>query len=248
MEAKRKKQIAALAGLAVFLAFAGILCWFVGRPMIGFVSEPEKFRAWVDESGPWGRLAFVGMMAFQIIIAFIPGEPLEIGAGYAFGAVEGTGLCLLGALIGGVTVFLLVKKLGMRFAALFVPEEKLRSLKFLRDEKRLNLVAYLLFLIPGTPKDVMTYIAGLTPMKLPFWIFLTLTARIPSVVTSTLGGDALGTQNYPLAAAVFLATAAISGLGLLAYRAIARRREKAGTAPRLPPQKGSCNGGEHPAA
>lgn len=248
MKAKRKKRIAALAGLAVVLAFVGAVCWFVGKPMIEFVSEPEKFRAWVNESGPWGRIAFVGMMAFQIIIAFIPGEPLEIGAGYAFGAVEGAGLCLLGALIGGVTVFLLVKKFGARFVALFVSEEKLRSLKFLQDEKRLNLIAYVLFLIPGTPKDVMTYIVGLTPMRLPFWIFLTLTARIPSVITSTIGGDALGTQNYPFAVAVFLATAAISGLGLLAYRAIARRREKGGTASQLPPQQESCDGREHPAA
>ena len=89
---------------------------------------------------------------------------------------RGTGLCLLGALLGSVTVFLFVKKFGMRFVALFVSEEKIRSLKFLQNEKRLNLIAYILFLIPGTPKDVMTYIVGLTPMKLSFWIFITLTA------------------------------------------------------------------------
>ena len=179
MKRDKKKRIAAVASLAVFLIFTGAICWFVGKPMVEFVSEPEKFRAWVDASGAWGRLAFIGMMAFQIVVAFIPGEPLEIGAGYAFGAVEGTGLCLLGALLGSVTVFLFVKKFGMRFVALFVSEEKIRSLKFLQNEKRLNLIAYILFLIPGTPKDVMTYIVGLTPMKLSFWIFITLTARIP---------------------------------------------------------------------
>ena len=120
--------------------------------------------------------------------------------------------CLLGALLGSVTVFLFVKKFGMRFVALFVSEEKIRSLKFLQNEKRLNLIAYILFLIPGTPKDVMTYIVGLTPMKLSFWIFITLTARIPSVITSTIGGDALGTQNYLFAVIVFAATAVLSCL------------------------------------
>ena len=226
MDIQKKKRIAAIACAAVFLVFAGAVCWLVGKPMIEFVSEPEKFRAWVDQSGIWGRLAFVGMMAFQIVLAFIPGEPLEIGAVYAFGAVEGTGLCLLGALLGSVTVFLFVKKFGMRFVALFVSEEKIRSLKFLQNEKRLNLIAYILFLIPGTPKDVMTYIVGLTPMKLSFWIFITLTARIPSVITSTIGGDALGTQNYLFAVIVFAATAVLSGLGILLYRCYMKKREE----------------------
>ena len=89
----RQKKIWGIATVIGLVVFMGLLCWFVGRPMIRFVSEPEKFRLWVDEHGIWGRLAFIGMVIFQIIVAIIPGEPLEIGAGYAFGAVEGTILC-----------------------------------------------------------------------------------------------------------------------------------------------------------
>ncbi|MFQ7749089.1 MAG: hypothetical protein ACLRJV_18215 [Eubacteriales bacterium] len=130
-----------------------------------------------------------------------------------------------GGALGSVTVLRSSKK-GTRFVALFVSEEKIRSLKFLQNEKRLNLIAYILFLIPGTPKDVMTYIVGLTPMKLSFWIFITLTARIPSVITSTIGGDALGTQNYLFAVIVFAATAVLSGLGILLYRCYMKKREE----------------------
>ncbi len=233
MKPERRKKLFAWAVLAAGVILIALVCWTVGKPMIEFVSQPERFRAWVDSHGLWGRIAFVGMMALQIIVAFIPGEPLEIGAGYAFGVAEGTLLCLLGALLGGTVVFLLVKKWGRPFVTLFLSEEKLNSLKFLQDEKRLNLIAYLLFLIPGTPKDVMTYLVGLTPMKLPFWIFLTFTARFPSVITSTVGGDALGTQNYSFAIVVFLGTALLSGLGLLGYRAILRRKERKKEAERL---------------
>ena len=98
----RQKKIWGIATIIGLVVFMGLLCWFVGRPMIRFVSEPEKFRLWVDEHGIWGRLAFIGMVIFQIIVAIIPGEPLEIGAGYAFGAVEGTILCLIGAVLVGV--------------------------------------------------------------------------------------------------------------------------------------------------
>ncbi len=220
----RKKKIWTALGLIGGLLLMAALCFWAGKPMLELVSNPEGFRAWVREQGLWGKLAFVGMMALQIIIAFIPGEPLEIGAGYAFGAIEGTALCLLGALLGGTAVFLLVRRFGMKVVAVFFPEEKVRGLSFLQDEKRLNLIAYIFFLIPGTPKDVMTYMAGLTPMKLPFWVFLTLTARIPSVLTSTIGGDALGASNYTVALWVFAATALISGAGVLLYRRFTRRQ------------------------
>ncbi len=219
---QKRKRIIALMGVGLFIVFTIVVCWFVGRPMIQFVSQPEQFREWVNTHGVWGRLAFMGMMAFQVIIAVVPGEPLEIGAGYAFGIFEGTCLCLLGTLIGSVVIFLFVKRFGMKFVTLFVSEEKILSLKFLQNTRRLHLVAFILFFIPGTPKDVLTYIVGLTPMRLPAWIFITTVARIPSVITSTIGGDALGTQEYLFAVIVFVATAVISGLGVLVYRQITK--------------------------
>lgn len=223
---KRRKQVAGLCCLGLFALFTLLIFWFAGRPMVQFVSQPEAFRQWMQQQGVWGKLAFIGMMAFQILVAVIPGEPLEIGAGYAFGVWEGTLLCLLGALLGSVILFLLVRRLGLPFVTLFVPEEKLSSLKFLRDTKRLNLALYLLFLIPGTPKDLMTFAVGLTPMKLSFWCFLTMTARIPSVITSTIGGDALSQQDYGFALWVFAATAVLALAGILCYRFVSKREKK----------------------
>lgn len=228
MKLSRKRKIIGIAILLAIFAFTVAVLFLVGRPLLEFVQEPREFRAWVDEKGLWGRVAFVLMVAFQVVVAIIPGEPLEIGAGYAFGALEGTVLCLLGILLGSVAVFLPVKKWGMRFVTLFISEEKFRSLKFLQNEKRLNLVAFVLFFIPGTPKDVMTYFVGLTPMKLPVWIFITLTARIPSVITSTVGGDAVGSQNYGFAILVFAITAVVSLTGLGLYSRYLRKREKEG--------------------
>ena len=110
---RMKRTIAAIIAFAAFLAIA---CVLVGRPLLKFIDDPQKFRDWVDTHGIWGRLSFVGMMALQVIVAFIPGEPLEIAAGYAFGVWEGTGLCMLGALIGGLVVFLFVRSFGRRAA------------------------------------------------------------------------------------------------------------------------------------
>ena len=100
----RHKKICGILVIIGLVIFTALLCWYVGRPMVKFVSQPEEFRLWVDSHGLWGRLAFVGMVIFQIVIAFVPGEPLEIGAGYAFGAVEGTLLCLAAAALGSALV------------------------------------------------------------------------------------------------------------------------------------------------
>lgn len=222
----KQRKFFGAATLFVFLFFVLLVTIFIGRPMLQFVEEPELFRNWVDGHGIWGRLLFLGMMIFQVFFAIIPGEPLEIGAGYAFGAVEGTVLCLIGTTIGGVFVFLLVRKIGVRLAEVFFPIEKIRSLWFLRTTKRRNFLTFLLFFIPGTPKDLLCYFVGLTDMKLSTWVWITSVARIPSVVTSTIGGNALGEEQYVLAVVAFAITAVVSIVGILIYQKIIKPRRK----------------------
>ena len=222
---KQKKWIVGV-GLLLFLILSALVCWYAGRPLIQFAKEPERFRAWVDSQGIWGPLLFLGMIVLQIVVAIIPGEPLEIAAGYAFGAVEGTLLCLLGAFAGRLAVFLLVRRFGTKAVELFFPKEKFQSLRFLQNERRLTFWVFFLFFLPGTPKDLLCYIVGLTRLPLRSWLIISAIAPIPSIVTSTIGGDALGMGNYAFAALVFVLTLAVSGLGLLFYRGICRVRER----------------------
>ena len=221
-EAHKKKIY--LIAIIVALVFVGVVGYLVGKPMIEFVREPERFRAWVDSSGLWGRVAFVGMVVLQLIIATIPGEPLEMGAGYAFGAVEGTLLCILGCVIGSALVFLFVRRFGVKLVEVFFSREKIRSLRFLQDSRRLNLLTFIVCFMPGTPKDLLSYFIGLTDMKLGTWLLITGVARIPSIVTSTVTGDALGLQNYQFALIAFGATLLLSLGGILVYRRLSARR------------------------
>ena len=221
----RQKKWIAGTGVFLFLVLSALVCWFAGRPLIRFVREPERFQAWVDAQGVRAPLLFVGMVVLQIVVAIIPGEPLEIAAGYAFGALEGTLLCLIGALVGRVAVFLLVRRFGVRAVEVFFPLEKVQSLRFLQNEKKLTFWVFFLFFLPGTPKDVLCYIVGLTKLPLRSWIIISTIAPIPSIITSAIGGSALGMGRYTFAAAVFGATLAISAAGLLVYRRVSRRNE-----------------------
>lgn len=225
MTDKHKKIIGACA-IVFFALFMVAIFWFVGRPMIAFVEDPAQFRSWVDGKGVWGQLAFVAMFFFQVLVAIIPGEPLEICAGYAFGAIEGTVLSMIGIALGSAAVFALVRTLGVKLVEVFFSVEKIRSMRFLRESRKRNTLTFIIMLIPGTPKDLLSYFVGLTDMKLSEWVIITTVARIPSVVTSTVGGSALAEQNYLTAVAVFAVTAAISIIGILIYNRISRRREE----------------------
>lgn len=229
MEPNPRKKWFSILAVGVFLIFCGLVGYFIGRPMIRFVSEPEQFRLWVRSHGLWSHIAFVGMVAFQVVVALIPGEPLEIGAGYAFGFWEGTLLCISGVLLGGALVFWMTRKWGTKIVSLFFSMEKIQSLKFLQNTQRLHVLTFILFFIPGTPKDLLTYVAGLTPIRFEVYLLISNLARIPSIVTSTIGGNALGEKNYLFAIIIFVVVGVVSVVGLLIYRKItAWRAEKKG--------------------
>lgn len=219
---KQRKTLTVISIILVFI-FSGVIAILVGKPMIQFVGEPDKFREFVKSYGLISDLAFILMMVFQMIIAFIPGEPFEIAAGYAFGAVRGTIDCMIAFALGGALIFWIVRKLGVRVIEVFFSVEKIRSLKFLQNSKRLNTLAFIVFFIPGTPKDLLSYFIGLTDMKLSVWLFITTVARIPSLITSVLGGSALGNERYGIAILVFAVALVLSGIGLLIYRRISQR-------------------------
>lgn len=223
---RRKQRIFAVILIVLLLGIAVAVCLEVGKPLVQFVSDSELLRSWVNENWLWSRLAYIGIVMLQIVVAFIPGEPFEIAAGYAFGAVEGTIICMLGSVLGGTLVFLLVKKFGVKLVEVFISVDKINSLKFLRDSKKRDILMFLLFFIPGTPKDALTYFAGLTTMDLKTWLIITTIAKIPSIITSTVGGDAIGMANYQFAIIVFVVTFLISGAGLLFYNHFTKKKQK----------------------
>ena len=183
----------------------------------------DKIQAFVAEHWVIGSLIFMAVCAIQVIIALIPGEAVEIAAGVIFGSWEGALLCLVGIMTGSVIVIALVRKFGRKFVESLYPREKIDSLPILNNPKKRNAVIALLFFIPGTPKDLITYIVGLTEVSIPMYILLTTVARIPSIIMSTYGGDAFGEGEIVKAIVIFGTTALISGAGYLAYLFIQKK-------------------------
>ena len=219
---KRQKRLGIFV-LAVAVLATALIIWLAGVPLVRFASQPEQFRAWIDERGVWGQLAFMGITILQTVIAILPGEPFELAAGYAFGAVEGTILSLLASTIGSMLVFWLVRRYGVRLVEVFFSEERLRAVKFLKTSSKRDFLFLIIFMLPGTPKDLLCYFAGMTDMPASLWLMICSLGRLPSIVTSTVSGSALGSQNYKLAVVVFAVTLLISGAGLFIYDRICKK-------------------------
>lgn len=205
---------------AVFLSLTLLGLWFMREHL----SDPAQVREAVGEHYLIGGLCAILISAVQVIVALIPGEMVEVAAGFVFGTWGGALICTAGIVLGSCVTILLVRHLGRRFVYAFYPKEKLDNLPILREPRKRNALVLLLFLIPGTPKDLFTYAIGLTDMKILHYVLLTTFARFPSVILSTMSGDAMGTRRYVTAAVLYGVTALVSGIGLFCYNRYAKRR------------------------
>jgi len=218
----KKKGMMLLGILLFILLITGTGLW-ISRPMLKFAENPECFRTWVENHAWSGRILFCLLLIVQVFAAVIPGEPLEIAAGYIFGAMEGTVLCVIGETLGGILVFLFVRRFGVCAVETFFSTEKIKNLRFLQHTKRRDLLFLLLFLLPGTPKDLLCYFAGLTGISFRNWCVIQIFGRLVSILTSTLGGYAIGTRQYVGAVLVLGITGILSLIGIAIYRWICRK-------------------------
>ena len=228
MDDKKKlllKRIFGIVSLVIVFGLACLLAYYVLFKFLDLKSS-DSFQSFIEGYGWKGWIVALGIQFLQVFVAIIPGEFVEVGMGLAFGPFEGAILCLAGVALASALLFLLIKKWGIKLVELFIDPQKINEFRFINSEKKLNTLVFLLFLIPGTPKDLLTYVVPLTRMKLSEFLFISMIARIPSVVSSTIGGDFFGNGRYLEGIILFLITGGVSLLGILLYRVILAKYHK----------------------
>jgi len=174
----------------------------------------ESFKTFVLQTGPWGPLVFVALQVLQVFIFVLPGEIAQIAGGYLFGLVEGTVLSLVGISLGSLLNFTLARLLGKPFVNRLFGQEKLEKFDTILTSSRMETAFFLLFLIPGIPKDILCYVAGLSKMKFLGFLGVSMLGRLPGIVGSTAIGQAAGQGNRTVVILISLVATLLFILGM----------------------------------
>ena len=188
------------------------------------------FKDKVSASGIIGILTLFGLQVAQIFLIIVPGEPIEILAGMCYGSIGGTIFIMISACIISTTIFFLVRKFGRKFVYDFCDREKVRKIenhKLFQNPKKIEMIMFILFLIPGTPKDLLVYIAGLLPIKPLKFVVISTFARFPSVISSTLAGENLAVGDWKMGLILYAIIFVLVGIVKLAQNKFTEsQREK----------------------
>lgn len=168
----------------------------------------------IQNTGIFGSIILVILQILQVVVAFIPGEFVELICGAMFGPLGGLLICLIGLNIGTMIIFALVKILGKPFVHENTKNTKLK-LDFLKDPNRALIILFFIFLIPGIPKDILIYPIPLTKLKMHKFMIVSTIARIPSILSSTIIGSSILKGNYQLSIIVFVISLVFAILGLV---------------------------------
>lgn len=212
-----KTDLFKLLGLLAFIVITVGVVWALWPLLSELFQEggTEKMIDKVRSAGPWGVLILLAFQLLQIIVAFIPGEVVQVSAGILYGPWGGSAIILLGCLISSWIIYQIVHRLGQPFVEDMVPTKYLEKFQAFEESGRLDVMVFILFLIPAMPKDTFTYLVPLTKMSLKRYLVITTVARTPGVVVSTLAASGLAEGNIAVGVAIFAVVAVLAVLAIV---------------------------------
>mgnify|MGYP000873105401 CR=1 FL=1 len=211
---KKWKMAFYIISTAAFLAAVTYIGIKFGPKITQLARNPEELREWLNSFGWKGIIIFIGLQVLQVVVAAIPGEFTQLAGGYLYGTFFGTLYSLAGIVLGSVIVFYAARLLGYPLVRLLVSQKQLEKFSFMVNNSKSEAAMFILFLIPGIPKDILTYIAGITPVKpLKFFVIITI-GRLPALLGSSFIGHNTQLGNYGIVIAVSAVAAILFFLGL----------------------------------
>ena len=197
-DSSRRKIIAILKLILLVLIIAGIPAFLYLKYGGDIFSKDtaNQVIAYLRQNSSIAFLLFIAIQIIQVVVCFLPGQPIQFAASYMFGVGTGFLLSITGAVIGTTISFFLAKMLGSEAMHLLFGEEKVKKYQSKLNSGRGLLGAFLIYLIPGVPKDLVSYAAGISEMRFRPFLLASTIGRSPAMLGSLLLGHFFGRQNY----------------------------------------------------
>lgn len=181
--------------LLLFITILGILYF---ERYFYILKDPKKIKTMIMSYGDYSIVAFLILQIIQVIVFFIPGEIVQISGGYIYGAFYGGLLSLIGISLGTSIVFGISHVFGKPFIKKIISQKDFKLFDKLLNLGRINYVVFLLYLIPGIPKDALAYICGVSSISFRDFIIYSTIARIPCMFVSAYFGANLDFKHKGL--------------------------------------------------
>lgn len=159
---------------------------------------------YIESLGFFGIFVLMFVQILQVVIAIIPGEAVEVLAGLLYGTLLGFVICEIGMIIGTIIIYYFVKKVGKSRIEKVNEDEKYTKFKILNDAQSLEMLTFIMFFIPGTPKDLLTYFMPFTKIESKKFFTIVAIARMPSILSSTYAGSSLSEGEWVKMTLTFL--------------------------------------------
>lgn len=224
--------------LLVILVGIPLYIWFFHQDLIQQFSDIDEVKSFFAQYKTASILVYIGLQVLQIIISLIPGQALQFAAGLVYGFWPGFLISLVGAVIGTVVTYYLAKLLGQEALHVLFGKRNIEdNLKKLNSKKGYILV-FLIYLIPGVPKDLCSYAAGLSNMKLSAFIILSTAGRTPGMMGSLLIGRQIGEGDYTSVIVIGVIAVILFILGVIYHSKLTGYIDRAYDRLSRPPQPG----------
>ena len=215
---KKSKVLRILLSIGIVIVLT-IFLWGLA-PFIKDLSTTEgqiAFKEKIDSMGFGGLFLLFGLQIVQILLVILPGEPFEVLAGMCYGAWGGALFITISVFITTTIIFFTVRKLGQKYLYNFFQRErvdKIMKSKLFKNPRNINIVLFILFFLPATPKDLFVFIGGLLPIKPLRFILISTLVRFPSVITSTMVGANITKGNWELSLIIYGITFVAAALSI----------------------------------
>ncbi len=211
----RANRILSLVIFPAFIAAILIVVLIFRKEIWQVFTSSENIRKTVGSWGIAAPLAFIALQFVQVVIFVIPGEVPQIAGGYLFGTVRGALFSVIGILLGSSFNFVLARIFGVPFVRALFGEEKIAKFDAVSRSPRAQIAFFLFFVIPGIPKDVLCYVAGVSPMRYLAFLVVSMVGRLPGIVGSAGIGGAAAANKWVVAGIIFGVASLLFVLGVI---------------------------------
>jgi uncharacterized membrane protein YdjX (TVP38/TMEM64 family) len=182
--------------LVVVLIFLPLYLWFFQQDLIHQFSDIDHVKSFFAQYKAQSIFLYLGLQMLQIIISMIPGQALQFAAGLLYGFWAGFLISLIGAIAGTFITYYLAKLLGQDALHVLFGKQHVEEYLEKINSKKGYMLVFLIYLIPGVPKDLCSYAAGLSNMKMKAFLVISSVGRSPGMMGSLLIGREIGEGNY----------------------------------------------------